>query len=239
MPRLGADGAYAFALAALTDVMHHLAVLPVHKTLFYTPATASSDIASFLARESLQSPWDICPQVPGDGAMSSSLDLGARLSAVLERIQTLVLGSTRPNSSESTAPLLASPVAVTFIGMDCFDLTPSTILDSMSLVSATTTAAAAAAAAHMLPARDGGYVLLTVPLTCASSVFHRIPWSENQTARVQIDRLEEAGLSCVVGDVLDDVDDPQDLERLWEARGQKKFDAYPRTMKYLEAVMIR
>jgi hypothetical protein len=209
IPHLGEDGACAFSLAALCDILHLFKTLPVRKTLFYTPSTARSAVAGLLDRESLQSSWEFQAQVPAP-------NLGSRLRAALEHLQTL---------SHTAQGLVGS---VTFIGMDCFMLSPSRVQQSMSLVSPTT--------AHMLPAHDGGYVLLTVPLSCSGSVFDRIPWSCDRTGKVQVTRLAETGLSCVLGEVLDDVDNPEDLERLWDAR-EHELLLYPRTMRYLQTVM--
>ncbi|KAK9236454.1 nucleotide-diphospho-sugar transferase [Lipomyces kononenkoae] len=209
IPRLGEEGACAFSLAALTDMLHLFATIPVHKTLLYTPITAGPAVASFLETESLQSSWEIQPQVP-------AADLGRRLRAALEHVQGLT-----PNNEWSSG-------SVTFVGMDCFDLCSSRIQQSMSLVFPTQ--------AHMLPARDGGYVLLTVPLGSNGTVFDRIAWSCDRTASLQIIRLAEAGVSCLLGEMLDDVDNPEDLERLWKAR-KHKLNQYPRTIKYLETVM--
>ncbi|RYO75179.1 hypothetical protein DL764_010573 [Monosporascus ibericus] len=186
-----------------------LAPLPVYKTLFYTPASAREAVSHFLDTHSLKSSWDFQPQVSGP-------DLGYRLAGGLEQARARLQGAKLGSSS------------VAFIGMDCFDLTPSRILGSFSLASASS--------AYMLPASDGGYVLLTVPLGCPSIIFDRIPWSCERTANIQITRLAEAGLSCILGEELGDVDEPEDLEQLWKSREQKRL-THPRTFKYLETVM--
>ncbi|KAL2356352.1 nucleotide-diphospho-sugar transferase [Cryomyces antarcticus] len=141
-----------------------------------------------------------------------SPDLGSRLAAALEhsRTRTTFAGT------------------VAFIAMDCFELTPSHIERSIAMASTGTP--------YMLPASDGGYVLLTLPPTCPPTVFDRISWSCDQTARLQIERLEEAGLGCTVGESLSDVDEPADLDQLWAGRTTKVL-MYPRTVRYLEAVM--
>lgn len=219
IPRLGEVGAYEFSLASLTDILHLYAKLPVRKTLLYTPTDARPALIQFIQDEKLQSSWEIHPQAP-------ATDLGGRLRVGLGFVKTESWSEEEKSESD---PKCRWPLgAVSFIGMDCFDLSPSDILQSMTLVSPTT--------AYMSPASDGGYVLLTLPLNCSDKVFDGIPWSCEQTGKVQMTRLAEAGLSCTLGVVRDDVDTPQDLEKLWEKRGQK-LDRYPRTMEYLKTVM--
>ncbi|EER27043.1 hypothetical protein CPC735_023790 [Coccidioides posadasii C735 delta SOWgp] len=216
IPRLGAEGASTFAQAALIDILHLFSTNPsaCQKTFFYTPTTAHEEILHLLRQESLDSSWSIHPQ-------PDHPDLGARLSDALIHLR---------NRLKTTVASLAEQ-SVTFIGMDCFDLTPTLVESSMACISSTPKVA------HMYPARDGGYALLTVPLGCdAERVFRNIPWSCERTGAVQIERLREAGLSCVVGEVLGDVDDPADLEELWMKRDGRKRE-YPRTIAYLESNM--
>jgi hypothetical protein len=217
IPRLGEEGACLFARAALTDILHLFAKMATHRNiLFFTPEVANSDVHRFLDQELLFSSWEIHPQ-------ANTSDLGGRLYGGLEHIRDLDC------NVASAAPTTTS--TVTFIGMDCFDLTGPIIQESMTLVSSSR------GKAHMIPACDGGYTLLTIPLDCDSHrIFDQIPWSCSQTACVQRERLEEAGLSCVIGEVLFDVDEPKDLDRLWEARAGKRH-LYPRVFEYLDAEM--
>lgn len=218
IPRLGEDGACSFARAALVDILHQFAGLVCsRKTVFFTPATARPDILQLLEEESLLSLWDIQPQV-------DSPNLGDRLFKGFEHIKSLA------DDVWLAGQITPKPTA-TFIGMDCFDLTCATVEDSMSLVSSTQNRA------HMIPADDGGYTLLTIPLTCDSrTIFDNVPWSCSQTGYVQRKRLEEVGLSCMMDEPRFDVDEPNDLERLWELR-HEKHDAYPRVFGYLETAM--
>lgn len=218
IPRLGEDGACLFARAALVDILHHFAeMVCCRKTLFFTPETARPDLLQLLEEESLLSLWDLEPQV-------DSPNLGDRLFKGLEHIQSLY------DDVWLAGPTARTPTA-TFIGMDCFDLTRATVEDSMCLVSSTQNRA------HMIPADDGGYTLLTIPLPCDSrAIFDNVPWSCSQTSHIQGRRLEDAGLSCMIDEPRFDVDEPKDLERLWELRHGKR-DAYPRVFGYLETVM--
>lgn len=212
IPRLGAEGACAFALAALSDLLHLYASLWLRKTLLYTPESAREEIEDFLRREQLQDAWGIYPQV-------TTPDLGGRLRGALGYVKGL-------SQDQESASLQTG--SVTFIGMDCFDLDTARIQRSAALVMSTK--------AHILPARDGGYVLLSVPVNCQDAIFDRITWSSSQTCAAQIKRLVETGLECEIGEVLDDVDEPEDLDRLCSRRADKLTN-YPRTMKFLEAAM--
>lgn len=211
IPKLGTEGACAFAFAALSDLLHLYASLSLQKTFLYTPESARGDIEGFLRREELHRSWNIRPQI-------SSPDLGGRLRGALEYAQNLYKDQ---DGNVRTA-------SVTFIGMDCFDLNPARIEQSVAIATPTK--------AHVLPARDGGYVLLSVPSNCQNTIFDRIPWSSSQTCAAQIERLVESGLECELGETLDDIDEPEDLDRLWQMREQKLTN-YPRTMKFLDTAM--
>lgn len=212
IPRLEAQGACAFASAALLDTLHLLREVPsCRRVLFYTPRTAGPDLHHLLEREDLAQSWELQPQ-------PDAADLGGRLQAALEHMQTA-------SSSSATA-------TATFIGMDCLDLTPGLVQASMERVQESHRAA------HMIPAHDGGYVLLSVPLACDSGrLFSEITWSTERTGEMQRLRLGEAGLVCEVGGALADVDEPEDLERLGKTRGDWGA-RFPRTLEYLETVMV-
>ena len=214
-PALGADGACEFAKAALIDLLHLMAAIPsCRRMLFYTPAESRGNLQLLLDQEGLASSWQLECQ-------SNTPDLGGRLSGALERIQQTF----SPDDSGT-----ASKPTVTFMGMDCFDLTPGRVQESMHVVSESP------GKAHMIPALDGGYVLLTVPLHCdAKTIFSEIAWSTNQTGEMQERKLDAAGLTCQLGQELPDVDEPKDLETLWE-RHSSNSD-FPRTMHYLRSVM--
>jgi rSAM/selenodomain-associated transferase 1 len=91
------------------------------------------------------------------------------------------------------------------IGTDCPALTATGLR-----------AAAAALADHdavLIPAEDGGYVLIGLRRT-APSLFRDIPWSTPQVLAATRDRLRAAGLSWHEPAALWDVDHPADLARL-------------------------
>lgn len=216
IPRLGQEGACSFAHAALTDLLHLMRTVPsCHRILFYTPKDAGPHLQAYLERERLDGSWELqCqPDTP---------DLGGRLAGALECLQNIG-GKAQSGAARPT---------VTFIGMDCFELTVQSVSTSMHKVSAND------GTANMTPACDGGYVMLTVPLHCdGKKIFSGIPWSTDRTGQMQLQRLRDAGLTCDAEvPALPDVDEPQDLERLWATR-QTKLSDFPRTMDFLGKVM--
>lgn len=76
-------------------------------------------------------------------------------------------------------------------------------------------AAAAAKLEHndavIHPARDGGYVLLGLART-NPSIFHDIAWSTESVSASTIARIAALGWSIFVGDTLQDIDEPADLD---------------------------
>lgn len=215
IPRLGIEGTCSFARAALTDLMQLLATSTFcNRTFFFTPESARPEIEQFLASESLDDSWSIQPQV-------QTPDLGGRINGALTHAR--VMSTVSP----------ATTGTVTFIGMDCFDLIGQMIQDSMTRVSSSP------GSAHIIPAADGGYVLLTIPTNAdGSHIFSQIPWSCPETGRTQIERLEQAGLTCTLGDLLPDVDEPEDLDSLWSGRQEKRL-SFPRTFNFLDTVMAK
>ena len=66
--------------------------------------------------------------------------------------------------------------------------------------------------AVLLPASDGGYVLLGLR-RFDPSLFTGIAWSSAKVAEQSIDRIRQLGWSLHIGEMLHDVDEPADLDR--------------------------
>ena len=145
IPHLGTQGASRFAHAALIDLLQLLSETPIQKTWLYTPPEAHQNALEIITRERLLGTWQLHPQTNdlGDG-------LGNRLCAAFAWIKNGIL----PEEMESSS--------VTFIGMDCFELTAEMVLNAAQ--------DAAKGVAQILPARDGGYVLLSAP-QCSCKLF--------------------------------------------------------------------
>lgn len=99
--------------------------------------------------------------------------------------------------------------AVLLIGTDCPLLSPGHLHT-----------AAVALRDHdavLIPAEDGGYVLLGLRQPCPA-VFEGIAWSTPEVLVQTLERLHAAGQRCAVLEPLWDVDTPADWERLCAAR---------------------
>lgn len=210
IPRLGAQGASQFAQAALVDLLHLLSEAPIQRVWLYTPSTAHQTALGTVITEHLQAKWQVHPQSDGAGH-----DLGHRLSAAFAWAK----GNIPPDQMDSSS--------VTFIGMDCFDLTAERVRNAAE--------GAARGVAQVLPAQDGGYVLLSVPANCPPDIFNGIPWSCDKTCDAQIASIRGNGVDVVVGQTLADVDEPSDLDEL--IKGKHKLQDFPRTLQVLEALI--
>lgn len=207
IPRLGKEGAAQFAHAALVDHLHLLAnETALRKTWMYTPSSAQQDALGLLSAEQVATKWEAHPQ------SEEGKDLGHRLSAAF----TFAKSCIPPDEMDTSS--------VTFMGMDCFGLSAERIRQVAS--------AAASGVAQVLPADDGGYVLLSVPARCPDSIFDDIPWSCDRTCQAQIASIERHGVTVCVGETLEDVDEPADLEGLM--LNEEKLHSFPRTWKVLK-----
>jgi rSAM/selenodomain-associated transferase 1 len=88
--------------------------------------------------------------------------------------------------------------------------------DCPSLIAAHLTQAARMLAQHdvvMLPASDGGYVLIGMKKPCPE-IFTTMPWSTSAVATLTLGRLSKLGLRVWQGQTLHDIDEPVDLVHL-------------------------
>ena len=113
-------------------------------------------------------------------------DLGERLAAAARRV-------------------IGDGERVLLIGTDCPDLDAGLLRDA--------TARLGRDDAVMLPASDGGYVLLGLR-RYDPSLFDGIAWSTDTVAAETIARIEALGWSLHVGETLRDIDEPADLDAL-------------------------
>ena len=67
--------------------------------------------------------------------------------------------------------------------------------------------------AVLLPAQDGGYLLLGLK-THAASLFEDMPWSSAQVAELTLARMAALGWRVAILEVLPDIDRPEDLIHL-------------------------
>ena len=91
------------------------------------------------------------------------------------------------------------------IGTDCPDLAAGHLNDAAAALKITDCV--------LIPARDGGYVLIGT--NChAPDLFNNIPWGTDRVAAITLNRIEALALSVTVFDPLQDIDVPADLDYL-------------------------
>lgn len=113
-------------------------------------------------------------------------DLGERMARVSER-------------------LLARGEAVILMGTDCVQMRASLLRRAATALAETD--------AVLYPTRDGGYALLGLR-RFTPTIFRDMPWSTDRVFSLTRERLSHLGWRVLVGDYLDDVDEPEDLA-LW------------------------
>jgi rSAM/selenodomain-associated transferase 1 len=94
---------------------------------------------------------------------------------------------------------------VILIGTDCPALTPAHVVQAARML--------VQYDAVMLPATDGGYVLLGLKAPCPE-IFTAMPWSTAQVAALTQQRLAQLGLRVWQGEALQDIDEPADLAHI-------------------------
>jgi len=114
--------------------------------------------------------------------------------------------------SRAAARTVANSESVILIGTDCVEMS------SKLLRTAAQTLDGHDAVIHATA--DGGYALLGCTQYCPL-LFSDIPWSTDAVAQMTIDRIKQLGWSLHTGEVLRDIDEPQDLEFL-----PKKWKVY-------------
>lgn len=230
IPRLGQEGATEFARSALIDTLHLYAakqggLCQTHTLVWCYAAdnqsTGKRDVEELLALEGLANKWLAWPQI-------ESRDLGQRLAGAVKDANAHRQAQTPRCDSGFT----------TLIGADCVVLGPEHVSQAVS--------SAMKAGSALLPASDGGYVLLTIPLAMADHIvdeaFADIRWSCSLTAQDQISRLGSVvGQKPFLGTTLSDVDEPEDLDLLFhEINGnvqERMQKQYPRTLAVVQKLM--
>lgn len=120
-------------------------------------------------------------------------DLGERLHRVVDRV-------------------IAAGEWVLLVGADCPALTPDVLRESASLLKTYD--------AVMIPATDGGYVLLGLRRS-AAALFQGMSWSTDTVAEETRHRLSQLGMAYAELAALHDIDEPQDLAYLPEGFRQE------------------
>ena len=146
--------------------------------------------------------------------------------------------SKRVRGSGATFDGKISNKAVLFLGMDSPELPLEEIIHGLHVSSGNTTTTSPPTAtssisckmlsshennskninigkAHMCPANDGGYGLLSVPKNAPSfEIFKGVRWSNSLTAVSQLKALTDSNVNVSIGKLMHDVDEPEDVEGL-------------------------
>lgn len=120
-----------------------------------------------------------------------SSSLGSKLAHALKQIQTL-----QPDWP------------VVFLGMDSPELPMDEIYNAVRVVSWKLQKA------YMNPAQDGGYGMLCLPVDTPLTIFQGVRWSSSLTAVSQVKALSDNGIDTILGSLMNDIDEPDDVIHL-------------------------
>ncbi len=211
---LGQGGSALLAKAMLSDVLQSIskdANLSVcSKVLVYAPGTPDGHFQmstiltelglenSNLEARSSTSQWILLPMMSSAAKTERnplsellSSDLGSKLADALERVREL-----NPNDP------------VVFLGMDSPELLTNEIIDAILIASKEN------GKAYINPANDGGYGMLCIPSHAPLDIFSGVRWSSPLTAVSQMKALSDHGIDTIVGSLMDDIDEPDDVRSL-------------------------
>jgi glycosyltransferase A (GT-A) superfamily protein (DUF2064 family) len=156
-----------------------------------------------------------------------SSDLGSKLSNALIRVRSITM-------AQHSNYNIHGPVA--FLGMDAPELPMNELFSALTIaksckeMSSTgdgddggelvdimpscTTAQFPPGKAYINPAHDGGYGMICVPGHASPSIFEGVRWSSSLTAVSQLKALSDNGVDIVLGSLMNDIDETQDLLNL-------------------------
>lgn len=98
---------------------------------------------------------------------------------------------------------LGTPVLI--IGTDCPDLSAERLQIMAKSLQAHDVC--------LCPVTDGGYALIGLS-RFTETLFSHIPWSTEQVAPLTRERIRTLGWACYESELLNDIDEPEDLDRL-------------------------
>jgi len=222
-PLLGAEGASSLAQAMLSDILTSLSNQSILKNtlkvLCYAPKSGEAQMISILQSLNLPYPmiyddidvnidkeqlndisWILMPMKSTSADLTSS-SLGDKLEDALVRTRELL--DTREDSNQS----------VLFLGMDSPELPMEEIIQGLQIASSTSDENKPGKA-HICPANDGGYGLLSIPYHAPSKIFKGVRWSHPLTAVSQMKALTDIDVGLTLGKLMFDIDEPNDVKEL-------------------------
>ena len=225
-PLLGAEGASSLAQAMLSDILTSISNQPILKNtlkvLCYAPKSGEAQMISILQSLNLPYPliyddidvddkeeqfvnsntWILMPMKSTSADLTSS-SLGDKLEDALVRTRQLL--DTREDSNNE---------AVLFLGMDSPELPMEEIIHGLQVASSSSDENRPGKA-HVCPANDGGYGLLSIPYHAPSTtIFKGVRWSHPLTALSQMKALTDNNIVVTMGKLMFDIDELNDVEEL-------------------------
>mmetsp|Transcript_27899 Transcript_27899/g.44230 ORF Transcript_27899/g.44230 Transcript_27899/m.44230 type:complete len:311 (+) Transcript_27899:38-970(+) len=186
---LGTDLATEFAMCALKDLLLFFKELQREKFILFAPKEAAPNFQALLKELKLVKDEYRLIAMRDSNLLTSNL--GSKFSACVQDLR-------------------AKPYAIngriSFIGSDCLELRPAHFVRT-----ADQQHAAYADKVHIIPASDGGYVMIDLPPNASPQVFDDVLWSNEKTCQSQIAQIKKCGVEVVKdAQVLSDVDEIED-----------------------------
>lgn len=218
-PLLGENGAACLAMAMLSDILVSLTkcehLQKTLKVLVYAPGSNEGElhmksilqsldlsITSIHNGQSIFDGWILLPMASeASKADLTSTSLGSKLEDALDKTRQLL------TDVQDVVPSETNNQSVLFLGMDAPEVPLEEIAYGLNVSSMNK--------AHMCPADDGGYGLLSVPREAPSSqIFSGVRWSNKLTAVSQLKALSDCNIGISIGKMMHDIDEPDDVLRL-------------------------
>ena len=162
--------------------------------------------------------WVLLPMKvsTSDSDLASSSLLGEILVDALDKTRALLASLSKSSNNSNND-------AVLFLGMDSPELPLEEIVYGLQLSSGKRWIQHDDAVingvhngkAHLCPANDGGYGLLSIPKHAPSlQIFSRVRWSHPLTAVSQLKALTDCNVDVSIGTLMYDIDEPNDVHDL-------------------------
>jgi glycosyltransferase A (GT-A) superfamily protein (DUF2064 family) len=197
----------------------------VEKILLYAPPTdQGAGIMEALLQElglGMSEQWTLRPMMAADNLLASHL--GSQLTQALIETRRHQCRSypSEQQQDQQEHPQQYPQSSVVFLGMDSPELPLDEIVAALSSTEHNdnhNNNNGNPYHAHLCPAADGGYGMLSVPSHApAEAVFRGIKWSHPLTAVSQIKALTDIeGVNVRLGRLMRDIDEPSDVKALCE-----------------------
>jgi glycosyltransferase A (GT-A) superfamily protein (DUF2064 family) len=201
----------------------------VEKILLYAPPTAQGAIImEALLQElglGLSQQWTLRPMMAANNLLASHL--GSQLTQALietRRYQRQSYPSEQQQGQQHPQQYVHAQSSVVFLGMDSPELPLDEIVAALSSTEDKSNQSSNHHQhqhqhhAHLCPAADGGYGMLSVPAHApAETVFRGVKWSHPLTAVSQIKALTDIeGINVRLGRLMHDIDETSDVKALCE-----------------------